>query len=51
MLRAHCPRHGTAVLITTSNIAGIDNTERGMVVHWRCSCGQRGRSTFPRRRP
>jgi hypothetical protein len=50
MLSAHCPRHGTNVLVTTSRIDGIDNTERGIVVRWHCTCGQRGSTTFPARR-
>jgi hypothetical protein len=51
MLRAHCPIHGRDVLIPTSRIQGIDNGDLAMVVRWRCSCGSRGTTSFPRRRP
>lgn len=51
MLSAHCPRHGRTVLVPTSRIAGIDTTERGHVVRWRCSCGELGSTTLPARRP
>lgn len=49
MLSAHCPRHGRTVLVPTSAIDGIDNTSSGIVVRWRCSCGEAGRTRFPRR--
>jgi hypothetical protein len=50
MLSAHCPRHGRQVLVTTGQIDGIDNTDRGIVVRWSCTCGERGTSRFPHRR-
>lgn len=50
MLSAHCPRHGRTVLVPTSSIDGIDNTSDGIVVRWHCTCGEPGRTRFPRRR-
>lgn len=49
MLSAHCPRHGHTVLVPTSGITGIDNTDSGIVVRWRCTCGEPGTTRFPRR--
>ena len=49
MLSAHCPRHGRNVLVTTSRIDAIDNTERAIVVRWHCTCGHQGTSRFARR--
>lgn len=49
MLSAHCPRHGRTVLVATSSIDHIDNTEAGIVVHWHCTCGERGATRFPPR--
>lgn len=49
MLSAHCPRHDATVLVPTAQIHAIDNTERAMVVRWRCTCGHQGRTSFPRR--
>jgi hypothetical protein len=51
MLSAHCPRHGGRVLIPTSRIRGIDDTDRAFVVRWRCSCGTEGATSIARRRP
>lgn len=51
MLSAHCPRHGRTVLVPTSAIDGIDNTQAGIVVRWHCTCGHPGTTRFPRRRP
>jgi hypothetical protein len=49
MLSAHCPRHGRTVLVPTSAIDGIDNTQAGIVVRWHCTCGHPGTTRFPRR--
>jgi len=51
MLSAHCPQHGRTVLIPTSRIDSIVNGEQAFTVRWRCSCGERGTSRIPRRRP
>jgi hypothetical protein len=37
-----CPRHGTDVMIWSSDIEAIHNTPDGIDVHFRCSCGVRG---------
>jgi hypothetical protein len=50
MLSAHCSHHGRNVLIPTSRIDTIQNTERHIVVGWHCSCGTPGTTRFPRRR-
>lgn len=42
MFSVHCESHGSEVLLTTRNIETIVNDDRGVVVLWRCSCGQRG---------
>lgn len=49
MLSAHCSRHGHTVLVPTSSIESIDNTDAGIVVRWHCSCGQPGTTRFPKR--
>lgn len=42
MFSVHCESHGSPVLLTARNIESIVNDDDGMVVLWRCSCGQRG---------
>lgn len=42
MFSVHCDSHGSDVLLTARNVEGIDNDLVGMVVRWRCPCGQRG---------
>jgi hypothetical protein len=49
MLSAHCPRHGRNVLLTTSQIRGVESTERGHLVRWTCTCGTRGSTVLPGR--
>ena len=44
------PDHGRTVLVPTSRIDTIQNTERHIVVAWHCSCGAPGTTRFPRRR-
>ena len=51
MLRAHCPRHGRAVLVPSSGIDCIENTSSGIVVRWHCTCGERGATRIANRRP
>ena len=48
MLRAHCPRHDRTVLVATSQIDGVDHTERAILVRWHCTCGTRGTTSFQR---
>ncbi len=49
MLSAHCLRHARTILVSSSEIQRIDNTEAGIVVHWRCTCGEPGQTRYPRR--
>lgn len=42
MFSVRCPRHGAEVLLSSTNIEALHNTEAGIVVHWRCRCGARG---------
>lgn len=42
MFAVHCPSHGSRVLIFNSGVERVRNTERGIEVDYRCSCGQRG---------
>ena len=52
MFSVHCPRHGTRVLLSERRIEGIDPVDDGLVVRWRCRCGQDGQfhTGRPRRR-
>ena len=38
-----CPGHGRRVLLGPHRIEAVVNTPEGIVVHWRCTCGARGR--------
>ena len=40
MFLAECDRLGRDVIIWTSSIDGIQNTENGILVHYRCGCGE-----------
>lgn len=42
MMAVHCERLDREVLIWTHAIAGIDNTEHGVVVTYQCACGEMG---------
>jgi hypothetical protein len=42
VLRAKCDSLGRDVIIWTSSIDGIQNTELGILVSYECICGQRG---------
>ena len=42
MFSVHCDRHGAEVLLTADDIETITNGDDGIVVRWRCPCGQRG---------
>ncbi len=39
MFLAECERLGREVIIWTSSIDGIQNTENGILVHYQCACG------------
>lgn len=54
MFEIHCPRHGARVLLGSRSIESIQNTADGIVVHWRCRCGETGTlvtGRTPRREP
>jgi hypothetical protein len=42
MFEVHCPCHQARVLLTNSAIRRIENTDHGVLVHWRCWCGHEG---------
>lgn len=42
MFAVHCPTHDARVLIWTSGVERVRNTDAGIEVDWRCTCGQRG---------
>lgn len=42
MLAVHCPRHGRQVLLGLGQICRIVNTDGGIEVHYRCTCGHEG---------
>ena len=42
MFDIFCPTHGTRVLLGSRSIERIENTDHGIRLHWRCSCGTRG---------
>jgi hypothetical protein len=44
MFEIYCPTHRSAVLLSTSRIDRIHSTHHGVVVEWRCWCGQPGRT-------
>jgi len=43
MMVVHCARLDREVLIWASSITGIDRTDHGLVVSYRCACGEAGR--------
>lgn len=42
MFSVHCPGHGTRVLLWPNDVEALHNTPDGIVVWWRCHCGERG---------
>ncbi len=42
MFDIYCPDHGSRILLFANDIEEIRNTERGIEVHYRCTCGYRG---------
>jgi hypothetical protein len=50
MFKAHCPRHGSDVLLFADNIESVRNRASDIEVRWVCSCGHRGRTVTGRRR-
>ena len=49
MIQAHCPRHGGNVFVPMSQIEAVHSIGAEHVVRWRCTCGTRGTTSFPRR--
>lgn len=41
MFQFACPREGETVMIWSSDIEAIDNTDEGIDVRFRCQCGLR----------
>lgn len=50
MFAVHCPAHGTRVLIWSSGVEAVRNTDDGIEVDYRCTCGHRGTWRTGRRR-
>lgn len=42
MFTVHCARHGARVLIFSSGVERVRNTDKGIEVDYRCTCGHRG---------
>lgn len=42
MFSVECPQHGTMILLGISDIDLIENTARGIRVHYTCTCGHHG---------
>lgn len=42
MMAVHCARLDREVLIWANAITGIDKTDQGLVVSYRCACGDAG---------
>lgn len=42
MFTVHCAQHGSRVLIFSSGVERVRNTEQGIEVDYRCTCGERG---------
>jgi hypothetical protein len=43
MFAIDCPRHGARVLVTNRHILSIAEDGSGLVVRYRCWCGDEGR--------
>lgn len=42
MFSVDCSGHGSPVLLGNRSIERLVNTEHGIELHWRCSCGTTG---------
>ncbi len=51
MFDIYCPRHRTRVLLGPRSIEALVNTPDGIVLEWRCHCGERGALPTGRRSP
>jgi hypothetical protein len=50
MYAAHCPRHGSLVLLGLDDITRVESSATETVVEWECFCGWRGRTRTAHRR-
>ena len=50
MFDAYCTREGARALLGPRNILSLHNTSEGIVVYFRCHCGQPGVSVWGRDR-
>jgi hypothetical protein len=48
MFTIDCPRHQQRVLLGPRAVQTLENTEHGVVLHWRCSCGETGTEVLGR---
>ncbi|HEY3139945.1 MAG TPA: hypothetical protein VGJ86_02385 [Acidimicrobiales bacterium] len=44
MFEVYCPSHEAVVLLTARQMEAVRSTRDGLLVTWRCWCGQRGQS-------
>jgi hypothetical protein len=42
MISVHCAGHGGRVLLSERAITQLVNTNHGIELHWRCTCGTEG---------
>lgn len=40
MLHVHCDRLGQEVMIWSPSVLGVSNTDMGIVVTYKCACGE-----------
>ena len=46
MFTIHCPRENAEILLGPRRIERLDNTDHGVVLHWRCYCGHTGSTPY-----
>jgi hypothetical protein len=49
MFDVHCPRHGHRVLLGNRRIVSVVNDDSGILLRYRCWCGEDGEVRFSRR--
>jgi len=42
MYDVYCPTHQATVLLGARSIEGLEHTDHGIDLHWRCRCGTTG---------
>ena len=42
MFSIYCEGHGSRVILSNRHITALVNTEHGIEMHWRCTCGTEG---------